>query len=79
MDLTDAERRAKLEKLAEIEGYPDVEALLQATVTDSVSPGICCRPGCDCTTEVEPDQDRGWCEACGTATVRSAQVLAELI
>jgi hypothetical protein len=79
MHLTDAERRAKLEKLAEIEGYPDVEALLQDTVTDSVSPGICCRPGCDYTTEVEPDQRHGWCEACGAPAVRSALILAELV
>jgi hypothetical protein len=79
MHLTEQARRAKLARLSEIEGYPDVEALLRATVTDSVSPGICCRPGCDYTTEVEPDQERGWCEACGAPGVKSAMILAELI
>jgi hypothetical protein len=32
--------------------------------------------GCDYTADMEPDQDRGWCEACDTNTVASALVLA---
>jgi hypothetical protein len=42
----------------------------------------CCaqdRHDCDYATEVEPDQDRGWCESCGTNTVKSALILAGLI
>jgi rRNA maturation endonuclease Nob1 len=27
----------------------------------------------------EPDQDQGWCESCGTNTVKSALILASLI
>ena len=71
--------KALLRRLAEIEGYPSVEALIEAAAFDSVSPGICITPGCDYTAEVEPDQDRGWCEACGKDTVKSAVVLAGLI
>jgi len=44
-----------------------------------VSPAICMNDGCDYTAEMEPDQDRGWCEACGTNTVASALILAGLI
>jgi len=41
--------------------------------------GICTNDGCDYTTDVEPDQDRGWCEVCGTNLVKSAPVLAGII
>ena len=69
----------KLERLAEIEGFASIEQLLEACAYDSVSPGICTRDGCDYTAEVEPDQDRGWCEECESATVESALVLAGLV
>ena len=69
----------KLRKLAEVEGFDTVDALVEATAHDSVSPGICMAGGCDYTTEVEPDQDRGWCELCGKGTVQSALILAGLI
>ena len=35
--------------------------------------------GCDYTTEMEPDQEEGYCEACGGNTVVSALVLAGII
>lgn len=72
-------RNAKLATLAEAEGFPSTDALLEAAATDSVSPGICTTVDCDYTTEVEPDQDQGWCEACEKGTVVSALVLARLI
>ena len=71
--------RAKLSKLIESEGFENLEKMLQATVFDSVSPGICVNPECNYTVEVEPDQNRGWCEACGTQTVHSALILAGFI
>ena len=72
-------RRIKLDQLVEAEGYDSLEDLLAAAVGDSVSPAICLNDGCDYTTEMEPDQDRGWCEACRTNTVASALVLAGII
>ena len=72
-------RQAKLDRLVESEGYDNLDNLLAAAVADSVSPGICMNDGCDYTAEMEPDQDRGWCEACGTNTVASALVLAGII
>jgi hypothetical protein len=56
-----------------------VGAMLEASVTDSVAPAICTEPECDHTTEMEPDQDAGYCEACGKNSVASALVLAGLI
>jgi hypothetical protein len=53
--------------------------MLEASVTDSVAPAICTEPECDHTTEMEPDQDGGYCEACGKNSVASALVLAGLI
>lgn len=72
-------RRGKLSKLIESEGFENMEQMLQATVFDSVSPGICVNRECNYTVEVEPDQNCGWCEACGTQTVQSALILAGLI
>ena len=69
----------KLDRLVESEGYTDVLDLLSAVIADSVSPGICMNADCDYTTEVEPDQDRGYCESCGTNSVKSALVLAGII
>ena len=73
--LSKAERRQKLAQLAEQEGFDDVQGLLEEAAGDSVSPGICVRPGCDYSTEVEPDCAEGWCEACGTRSVQSALIL----
>jgi hypothetical protein len=74
-----AKRRAKLDQLIEIEGFESEEALLAAVITDSVSPAICLNENCDYTAEMEPDQDRGFCEACGTNSVASALILAGII
>ena len=72
-------KAAKLMKLCDLEGYKRLDDLLQASVTDSICPSICMTEGCDYTTEMEPDQDAGYCEACGGNTVTSALVLAGLI
>jgi hypothetical protein len=55
---------------------------LQAAALDSVSPAICVNPDnpqCNYTREMEPDQDRGWCEECRSNTMKSALVLAGVI
>jgi hypothetical protein len=69
----------KLMKLCEIEGFEIVEGVLLLNIIDSVCPAICMTEGCDYTTEMEPDQDQGYCEACGGNTVTSALILAGLI
>lgn len=79
MSLTQAERKAKLDKLVEIEGFASVETLLQAVLMDSVSPAICSSPDCSYTCEMEPDQRRGWCEECHRNTMVAAPVLAGII
>lgn len=79
MALSKNARFSKLRTLAEIEGYPSITALLEASVADAVSPAICTHEGCDYTVEMEPDQDEGWCEACHSNSVASALVLADII
>lgn len=69
----------KLKKLVELEGYKDDVDLIADAVSDSVCPAICMNAGCDYTAEMEPDQDRGWCEVCGTNSLKSALVLAGII
>ncbi len=72
-------KAAKLMKLCKAEGFTKLDDLLQASATDSVCPAICMAEGCDYTAEMEPDQDRGYCEECGGNTVTSALVLAGFI
>lgn len=72
-------KAAKLLKLCEMEGFKTLDQLLRQAATDSVCPAICMMEGCDHTTEMEPDQDHGYCEVCGSNTVTSALVLAGLI
>jgi hypothetical protein len=79
MALSKSERKAKLQKLAELEGFETVDEMFDAAVSDSVCLGICINPGCEYTADVEPDQRRGYCENCGTPTVKSCLVLADLI
>ena len=70
---------SKLDQLAEIEGYGDTMEMLEAATFDSVAPGICANPGCDYSTEVEPDSSEGWCECCEAGTVKSCLVMAGII
>jgi hypothetical protein len=74
-----ATRTAKLAKLLEIEGFATSDDFAEAFVTDSVCPAICMSDDCDHTTELEPDQDQGWCEACDTGTMTSGLLLMGLI
>ncbi len=74
-----ATKEAKLQRLAEIEGFTDVMELLEANAFDSVVPGICMNDDCDYSDGVEPDSDSGWCENCNANTVKSCLVLAEII
>jgi hypothetical protein len=72
-------REIKLKQLLKSEGYDTIEDMLEAVFSDAVSPAICIEPHCQYTCEMEPDQDRGYCEACGGNTVVSALVFAGLI
>ena len=75
-------RRAKLAKLVELEGFENENALFASAISDSVCPAICCNPdnpSCDNTAEMEPDQDRGWCEMCERGTLVSGLVLGGII
>ena len=80
--MTPEMRSIKLRKLSETEGYEHLYELFAAAASDSVSPAICCNPEnpeCDYTADMEPDQDRGWCEECQSGTMVSALVLGGLI
>ena len=70
---------SKLEQLAADYGFEDTFSMLEAATFDSVAPGICTNPGCDYSTDVEPDSDSGWCEECETNTVKSCLILGGII
>src|SRR5437763_1244731 len=65
-------KAAKLMKLCDLEGYKRLHDLLRASTTDSLCPAICMTEGCDYTTEMERDQDAGYCEACGADSALNA-------
>lgn len=77
MHLATAERQTRLEALRAAEGFDGIDAMLEAAAIDSVSPAICIT--CSYTCEMEPDQERGYCDHCGANTVVSALVLAGII
>lgn len=68
----------KLTQLAQIEGMT-VNEMLESATYDSIAVGICTNKDCDYTTEVEPDCYNGYCENCGTNTVKSCLALAGII
>jgi hypothetical protein len=72
-------KAAKLMKLCDAEGFKCIDELLSVSITDSVCPAICMTEGCDYTSEMESDQDQGYCEGCGGNTVISVLVLSGLI
>jgi hypothetical protein len=82
--LSEKERAAKLKPLCEIEGFPDEHELFASAINDSVCPAICCNPDsptCDYTAEMEPDQERGWCDVrardpCLRARARRAHLMS---
>lgn len=69
----------KLAQLTDHFGYIDEMAMLEYAAIDSVVPGICLNDGCDYSTDVDPNQERGWCETCETNTVMSCLILADII
>lgn len=65
-----------LDKICEEEGVDEME-LLEEAVFDSVVPAIC--KNCEMVNEMEPDQERGYCDNCGKNEVVSCLILAGLI
>ena len=69
----------KLVTLAASEGYADVADFLEDHALDDVVPAICMVPDCDHTSDLEPDQRAGFCEACGRLSMKSGLVIAGMI
>ncbi len=70
---------AKLMTLCDIEGYDSLDDLLEDCATDAVCPAICMNMDCNYTTEMEPDQTKGYCDECKANTMVSALILAGVI
>tara|TARA_R110002012_G_scaffold79187_1_gene201722 strand:+ start:930 stop:1181 length:252 start_codon:yes stop_codon:yes gene_type:complete len=66
---------AKADLCAEHFGFPSAEECVEACIFDGVMPSICTNGACEYSTEYEPDQEHGFCEACGENTVVSIAVL----
>lgn len=63
----------------EAEGFLTVIDMLEAACADVQCPGVCVECREYVAMDVEPDQDRGWCENCEKPTVKSVLVLAGMI
>ena len=66
-----------LSQLVDDWGYRSTMDMLNDAVIEGCVPSICVE--CGYTTEMEPDQDAGWCEDCRQNTVKSCFVLAGVI
>jgi hypothetical protein len=77
--LAQTQKATKLLPLLKSSGYASLEDFVKAFMTDNICSAICMAEGCDCVTEMESDQDEGFCEACGGNTVTSGLVLGDLI
>ena len=73
------QKTRKLLKLLAATGHHHLEDLLQERITDTMAPSICMTEGCDHVADFEKDQTEGVCEACGSRTVTSVFVLADVI
>lgn len=69
----------KLKELAKQWGYDDSEEFVADHMFGSTTPGICMHAMCDYTTDVEPDQNRGYCEICQDKSVKSGLILAGVV
>ena len=69
----------KLNTLANDWGYDNLTDMMLEYVHDSLHPAICMSKDCNYSTEMEPDQDRGWCENCEKNTVVSAGMLMGIV
>ena len=70
---------ARLNKIAETEGIEDINALIEHAMFNDC-PGICISPDCGFVcSNIEPDQEQGWCEHCDGNTVVSCLVLAGIV
>jgi hypothetical protein len=71
---------SKMETLAQDWGLDlDENDTYRDLMFDGINPGICMNKDCNYSTDVEPDQDKGYCEECGTNTVKSASLLLGII
>jgi predicted Zn-ribbon and HTH transcriptional regulator len=75
--LTLSERQRLLQKATKDFGFSGVDEMFESCIIDSVVPATC--RVCGYTTEMEPDQDGGWCEVCEDTTVVSVLILGGLI
>jgi hypothetical protein len=74
--LTNSERQAKLQRLAELLGFKTIDEMFDAVLSDTACPGICINPWCEYTATVAPDENAGFCQNDGTKSVHSALILA---
>jgi hypothetical protein len=67
----------QLAKVCEWEGFESIDKLLEHFIVSSVVPGFCTScwtPG----SNVEPDQNEGWCANCEHESVESILIIAGL-
>ena len=72
-------KQKKLDKLVELKGFKDDDELAKEFMFDSLCPGICMNPNCDCIYITGADQRNGWCDNCKTDSVESVLSLMGLI
>ena len=59
------------EALLDDVGMDDANEMIEAYAFESMVPGVCKDTDCLAVTDVESDQDRGWCPVCNKTTIVS--------
>lgn len=68
-----------LREYLEMRCAEDITEVILENEMDSVYEGFCTNDGCEYTTDVEPDCQKGYCENCDTNTVVSILIAAGMI
>jgi len=76
--ISELTRKALIKTICDNQGIDDPTDIAASALNDGDCPGICttCSEICD---NIEPDQDKGWCDECKTNTVISLLILMEII
>lgn len=69
----------KIKQITDAYCVPDALDLAEEYIADGICPSVCMNPTCDFITDMEPDQDAGYCEECGTNSVKSLMILLGVI
>jgi hypothetical protein len=68
-----------LKHFLKVEGYENAEAMCEVLMDDPIGAMNAVCTACGTTWEMEPDQDRGYCDECEQNQVKAVQIIMGVI